>query len=141
MSIKKLLFPSLLVCAVLALILRLFAKPASAKPVFDSGSYEEIDAYIEKQLNALNVPGASLAIVEGDQIVHVKGFGVSGPDGKTPTPQTPFSICSLTKSFTALAVMQLVEAGKIELDAPVQHYLPWFTLADPQAATQITVRH
>jgi CubicO group peptidase (beta-lactamase class C family) len=141
MSIKKLLFPSLLVCAVLALILRLFAKPASAKPVFDSGSYEEIDAYIEKQLNALNVPGASLAIVEGDQIVHVKGFGVSGPDGKTPTPQTPFSICSLTKSFTALAVMQLVEAGKIELDAPVQHYLPWFTLADPQAAAQITVRH
>ena len=141
MSIKKSLFPALLVCAVLALTLRLFARPASAQPVFDSGSYEEIDAYIEKQLDALNIPGASLAIIEGDQIVHVKGFGVSGPDGKGPTPQTPFMICSLTKSFTALAVMQLVEAGKIELDAPVQRYLPWFTLADPQATAQVTVRH
>ena len=141
MNIKRFLFSSLLVCAVLALTLRLFAKPASAKPVFDSSSYEEIDAYIEKQLDALNIPGASLAIIEGDQIVHVKGFGVSGPDGKAPTPQTPFVICSLTKSFTALAVMQLVEAGKIDLDAPVQRYLPWFTLADPQAAAQITVRH
>ena len=80
MNIKRFLFSSLLVCAVLALTLRLFAKPASARPVFDSGSYEEIDAYIEKQLDALNIPGASLAIVEGDQIVHVKGFGVSGPN-------------------------------------------------------------
>jgi len=131
----------LLVCGVLALTLRLIAKPASAKPVFDSSSYEEIDAYIEKQLDALNIPGASLAIIEGDQIVRVKGFGVSSPSGETPTPQTPFSICSLTKSFTALAVMQLVEADQIELDAPVQHYLSWFTLADPQAAAQITVRH
>lgn len=141
MNIKKILFRSLLVCTVLVLTLQLYAKPASAKPASNSASYEEIDAYVEEQLKALNIPGASLAIIEGDQIVHVKGFGVSGPDGKAPTPQTPFMICSLTKSFTALAVMQLVEAGKIELDAPVQHYLPWFTLADPQAAAQITVRH
>ncbi|MBN1219504.1 MAG: beta-lactamase family protein, partial [Anaerolineae bacterium] len=56
-------------------------------------------------------------------------------------PQTPFFIGSLTKSFTALAVMQLVEAGKIDLDAPVQHYLPWFRVANPQASAQITVRH
>jgi CubicO group peptidase (beta-lactamase class C family) len=140
-SIKKLLFPSLLVGTLLALTLRLVAKPAAAKPAPNSASYEEIDAYVEEQLKALNIPGASLAIVEGDQIVHMKGFGVSGPDGKAATPQTPFQICSLTKSFTALAVMQLVEAGKIELDAPVQRYLPWFTLADPQAAAQLTVRH
>ena len=141
MSIKKFLYPSLLVCSVLALTLQLYVRPVSAKPVFESGSYQEIDAYIEEQLTALNIPGASLAIIEGDQIVHVKGFGVSSPTGETPTPQTLFSICSLTKSVTALAVMQLVEAGKISLDAPVQRYLPWFTLADPQAAAQITVRH
>ena len=47
MSIKKLLFPSLLVCAVLALILRVFAKPASAKPVSNSAPYDAIDAYVE----------------------------------------------------------------------------------------------
>ncbi len=141
MSIRKFLFPSLLVGTLLALTLRVVARPAAAKPASNSVPYEEIDAYVEEQLKALNIPGASLAIVEGDQIAHMKGFGVSGPDGTAPTPQTPFQICSLTKSFTALAVMQLVEAGKIELDAPVQRYLPWFTLADPQAASQITVRH
>ena len=141
MNKKKSIFWLLLVGTMLVLTLQLFPKPALAKPASNSTPYEEIDAYIEEQLNALNIPGASLVIIEGDQIVHMKGFGVSGPAGEVPTPQTLFHICSLTKSMTALAVMQLVEAGKIELDAPVQRYLPWFTLADPQAAAQITVRH
>src|SRR5512140_3007889 len=104
-------------------------------------SYKVIDDYIEQQMRRLNIPGVSLAIVEGDQIVHLRGFGRARPSGEAPTPQTPFFIGSLTKSFTALAVMQLVEAGKIDLDAPVQHYLPWFRVADPEASGQITVRH
>ena len=53
----------------------------------------------------------------------------------------PFKIGSMSKSFTALAVMQLVEAGKIQLDAPVQQYLPEFRVADPEASKRITVRH
>lgn len=106
-----------------------------------SPAYAEIDACVERHMRRLHIPGASLAIVEGDKIVHQRGFGRARPRGETPTPQTPFFIGSLTKSFTALAVMQLVEAGKIELDAPVQRYLPWFRVADPQASAQITVRH
>jgi CubicO group peptidase (beta-lactamase class C family) len=141
MNIKKFLLPSLLVCAVLALILRAFAKPSLAKPVSDSKNYDAIDAYLEGQIHRLNLPGVSLAIVEGDQIVHLRGFGRARPGGEPPSPQTPFLIGSITKSFTALAVMQLVEAGKVELDAPVQRYLPWFRVADPQASAQITVRH
>jgi CubicO group peptidase (beta-lactamase class C family) len=146
MNIKKILFPSLLVCAVLALILRVLARPALAKPVsnsasYDEASYNEVDAYVEDQMHRLHMPGVSLAIVEGDKIVHLRGFGHARPNGEAPTPQTPFFICSLTKSLTALAVMQLVEAGKIELDAPVQRYLPWFRVADPQASAQMTVRH
>jgi CubicO group peptidase (beta-lactamase class C family) len=50
-------------------------------------------------------------------------------------------IGSVSKTFTALAVMQLVEAGKLELDAPVQRYLPWFRVADPDASARITVPH
>ena len=95
----------------------------------------------KRQMHRLNIPGVSLAIVEGDKIVHLRGFGQARPGGEAPSPQTPFFIGSLTKSFTALAVMQLVEAGKIELDAPVQRYLPWFRVADPQASAQMTVRH
>ncbi len=102
---------------------------------------DAIDAYVEAQMHRLHIPGASLAIIEGDQIVHQRGLGRARPGGETPTPQTPFFIGSLTKSITALAVMQLVEAGKIELDAPVQHYLPWFRVADPVASSQMTVRH
>ncbi len=108
---------------------------------FTLESFAEVDTYVEQQMRRLNIPGASLAIVEGDQIVHLRGFGRARPDGETPTPQTPFFIGSLTKSFTALAVMQLVEVGKIELDAPVQRYLPWFRVEDSQASAQMTVRH
>ena len=78
-----------------------------------------IDTYLEQQLHRLNIPGASLAIVENDRIVHLRGFGRARPCGETPFPETPFFIGSITKSFTALAIMQLAEAGKIDLDAPV----------------------
>ena len=141
MNVKNPLFSALLVGAVLALIHRAFAKPASTKPVANSASYDAIDDYIDGQMRRLHIPGASLAIVEGDKIVYLRGFGRARPGGETPTPQTPFFIGSLTKSFTALAIMQLVEAGKVELDTPVQRYLPWFRVADPRASAQITVRH
>lgn len=100
-----------------------------------------IDAYLASQMQELRIPGLALGIVQGDQIVHLKGFGVADPSGRAVTPQTPFILNSISKSFAALAVMQLVEAGKIELDAPVQRYLPWFQVADKMASTQITVRH
>ncbi len=141
MNKKRLLFGSLIVGAVLAVIHTLFAKTGSVKPVSRSRSQAAIDAYIEEQMHRLNIPGGSLAIVEGDRIVHLRGFGRARPGGEAPSPQTPFFIGSLTKSFTALAVMQLVEAGKVELDAPVQRYLRWFRVADPRASAQMTVRH
>jgi CubicO group peptidase (beta-lactamase class C family) len=114
---------------------------ASARLIRDSAPYDAVDAYIEQHMRRLNIPGIALAIVEGDQIVHLRGFGHACPGGAAPTPQTPFVLGSTTKSFTALAVMQLVEAGKIDLDAPVQRYLPWFRVADPQASAHMTVRH
>lgn len=106
-----------------------------------SDDFEEIDAHIERQMERLNVPGAALAIVEEGEISHLRGFGRARPGGEAPTSRTPFIIGSLTKSFTALAVMQLVEAGKVEPDAPVRRYLPWFRVAEPRASAEITVRH
>lgn len=101
---------------------------------------DRIDAYIGARMRAANIPGLALGIVKGNQILYLKGYGVAGPDGRAVTPQTPFILGSTSKSFTALAVMQLVEAGKISLDAPVTTYLPWFHTTDPVASSQITVR-
>ncbi|HET7269732.1 MAG TPA: serine hydrolase domain-containing protein [Rubrobacter sp.] len=131
---------------VLALALALFAdRPGRRNSAPDRTSqgdtFEEIDAHIERQMERLNIPGAALAVVEDDEIAHLRSFGETRPGGEAPTSHTPFIIGSLTKSFTALAVMQLVEEGKVELDAPVQRYLPWFRVADTQASAQITVRH
>jgi CubicO group peptidase (beta-lactamase class C family) len=102
---------------------------------------EAIDAYLRSEMESLNIPGLALGVVKGDQIVHLQGFGAADSMGRLVMPQTPFLIGSLTKSFTALAVMQLVDQGRIDLDAPLQRYLPWFQLADPEAAAAITVRH
>jgi CubicO group peptidase (beta-lactamase class C family) len=103
--------------------------------------FAAIDKFIEAEMQAQRIPGLALGIVQGDQIVHLKGFGIADPSGRAVTVQTPFIIGSLSKSFTALAIMQLVEEGKVELDAPVQRYLPWFRVADETASAQITVRH
>lgn len=92
-------------------------------------------------MGALDIPGLAIAIVRGGEIAHLRGYGAADESGRPVTPQTPFLAASLSKSVTALGVMQLVEAGKLELDAPVQDYLPWFQAADPAASGQITVRH
>jgi len=146
MNMRKLILKSMAVGGVLTLALALFAdrpgrRNSAPHRTSQNDTFEEIDAHIGRQMERLNIPGAALAIVEDEEIAHLRGFGRARPGGEEPTPQTPFLLGSLTKSFTALAVMQLVEAGKIELDAPVQRYLPWFRIADPQASAQTTVRH
>ncbi len=103
--------------------------------------FDRVETYILSQMRRLRIPGAAISIIQGSRIVHQNGLGVSRPHGSPPTPHTPFLIGSLTKSFTALAVMQLVEAGKVKLDAPVKKYLPWFRVADEEASSRITIRH
>jgi CubicO group peptidase (beta-lactamase class C family) len=125
----------------LALALPALSSPARAAQVRSNPDMAAIDRYVAAQLETLGVPGASLVIVRDDQIVHLQGFGRADHTGRAMTAQTPTMIGSLTKSFTAVAIMQLVEQGKVELDAPVRRYLPWFSVADPAAAAQITLRH
>lgn len=99
-----------------------------------------VDRYITARMRSDRIPGVALAVVEGDQMVYLKGYGYADPSGRPVTPRTPFQIGSITKPITAMAVMHLVEAGKVELDAPVQRYIPWFRVADPSASQRITVR-
>jgi CubicO group peptidase (beta-lactamase class C family) len=131
-----------LILIVMTCLIYLASSTVLASPAIATDpDFAAIDAFVEVQMRDQRLPGLALGIVKGDQIVHLKGFGIADPSGRAVTPQTPFIIGSLSKSFTALAVMQLVEEGKIELDTPVQHYLPWFRVADEVASAQITVRH
>lgn len=113
---------------------------ASSSPMSVT-DFAAIDSYVEAQMKDIGLPGVALGIVEGDQIVHLKGYGIADPTGRAVTPQTPFLVGSLAKPVTALAIMQLVEAGQVDLDAPVRDYLPYFRLADGQDSAAITVRH
>jgi CubicO group peptidase (beta-lactamase class C family) len=95
---------------------------------------DRIDAYVQERLAAWSVPGLSLAIVEDGRVSVTRGFGVANRERAVAmTPQTVVGLGSTTKSVTALAVLQLVEQGALDLDAPVTRYLPWFSMDDPRA--------
>ncbi len=130
---------SIILCPLLLTLL--FLVPAAfAGETRTESDFDAVDAYIEGEMAEWNLPGVALAIVQEGEIVHMKGYGNAGPDGRPMTAQTPLFIASISKSFTALAIMQLVEAGQIDLDEPAQTYLPWFRVADEKASAQITVR-
>lgn len=99
-----------------------------------------LDAYLEEQVANSPLPGLAVVVTHGEDVVHLEGYGTAG-DGRAMTPHTALRIASLSKAFTAVAVLQLVEEGLLDLDAPVQRYLPGFTLADDSTAARITVRH
>ncbi|MEV0651153.1 serine hydrolase domain-containing protein [Phytomonospora sp. NPDC050363] len=100
---------------------------------------ESIAAYAEKAFDDSGLPALSLVVTKDDRVLYAHGYG-EGTDGAAVTALTPMRVASLSKSFTAMAVMKLVEAGKIRLDATVASQLPGFTMADPRFA-EITVRH
>ncbi|MEU0569079.1 serine hydrolase domain-containing protein [Nonomuraea sp. NPDC005983] len=97
-----------------------------------------IDAYLAEAMESTGLPGMSIVVTHKDKVVHAAGYGHDS-DGEPVTANTPMRVASLSKSFTAMAVMTLVDAGKIALDEPVARQLPEFRMADPRAA-QITVR-
>ena len=107
------------------------AIPAAAP----QGSIEE---FIDTELPGSGVPGVAYAVVTDGQISAVGTRGVARHGGDEPvTPHTPFLTGSVTKSVTALAVMQLVEAGRADLDATVETYLERFA---GRPAGPVTIR-
>lgn len=101
---------------------------------------DEVATSFAGQLDAAAIPGGAVVTVTTEGGVVARGLGTTG-DGEPVTAATPFVIGSTTKSFTALAVMQLVEAGEVDLDAPVVRYVPHFSLAHGEPVEDITVRH
>ncbi|MFD6991829.1 serine hydrolase domain-containing protein [Streptomyces sp. NPDC059943] len=111
------------------------AEPAPAPATLTPAA---IDRFVNSYLTETGLPGAVVAVTRGGKVVHTGGYGRTA-GGTAMTGRTPVPVASLSKSMTALAVMQLVEEGKVGLDRPVHGYLPEFTMADERAA-RITVR-
>jgi len=139
-SIRRLVKP-VAVIAILAFICVQALIPSSGgeRPA-GSASMADVDAWFDQQMRDAGIPGAAMVVVGGGQIVDTHTFGAADDHGSPITPSTPFMIGSLTKSITALAVMQLVRDGRLSLDAPVVDVMPDFATADPSATRSITIR-
>ena len=89
---------------------------------------------------AQRLPGLAVGVLIDSQVVYRAGFGSTRMSGGQPiTPSTLFHMASITKPFVATAVVQLSNAGKVDLDAPVTRYVPYFRMKDSRASA-ITVR-
>ena len=137
---KKILkFVSIL--AALAILLSAWTIPVAAGAVSSSEfDAQALDAYIAGQMFKHGIKGISVAVTSKTEIIYLKGYGTAG-DNCPMTPQTPMYIGSQSKSFTGLAIAQLIEQGKIDPNEPVQTYIPWFKVADEETSKKITVNH
>jgi CubicO group peptidase (beta-lactamase class C family) len=101
----------------------------------------DLDRWVERAMRTFEVPGIGLTIVKDDAVVVAKGYGVRKLGEPAPVDShTLFGIASNTKAFTATALGLLVEEKKIEWDAPVTRFLPWFSLWDPYVTRELTIR-
>jgi len=105
----------------------------------------EIGEWVQRRLPELlaegQVPGAAVAVLAGDEVVDAAAGVLSTATGVEATTDSVFQVGSITKLWTTTLIMQLVDAGRLELDAPVRRYLPDFRTADSDAAAAVTVRH
>lgn len=99
---------------------------------------EIIDQIIETEMRAMQIPGLAVAIVSGSEPIYLKGFGKINDAGDEVTEKTAFIIGSSSKSFTAMAIMQMAEAGALNIDDPVLKYLPEFKAV--KNADEVTIR-
>lgn len=118
-------------------ILYLCAAAAPAQNV-DSKS---VDRIVAATMKAWQVPGLAVAIVKGDRVVHLKGYGTKEAGGTDPvTADTLFQIASTSKAFTTTAISMLAEEKKLSWDDPVRKHLEYFRLEDPCASQLATLR-
>jgi D-alanyl-D-alanine carboxypeptidase len=132
--------PSLVRCVAVGALLGILALPLHAETPADEpvranvasdpdvlGAERLFSAWMEGQIAYRGLPGIAVGVVSDQQLVWARGFGYADVKAKLPmTPATKFRIASNSKLFTAIAIMQLREQGKLRLDDPVVQYLPWF---------------
>ena len=124
-----------------ALLILLAAAGLQAKEPPPNHGLADIDQVIEQELKTFQVPGVSVAVVVGDEVVLAKGYGWRDVDKKLAmTAETQMPIASITKQFTVAGLATLVRQGKLEWDKPVREYLPDFRLHNEYATANATAR-
>ncbi len=134
----KKIFP--LSAIIVILIFFMFSPVPASANLKSPIDYSQLDSVITAQMQKHGLPGVALAVFEEGKITYLKGYGTAG-NGQPMTAQTQMFIGSQSKSFTALAIAQLAERGMVDLNAPVQNYIPWFRVADENASREITINH
>lgn len=100
-----------------------------------------IETWIDSQLDYTDIPGMSVAIVHDQELVWSRGLGFADVDKKVPaSPDSIYSICSISKLFTSIGIMQLRDEGKLRLDDPIGKHLSWFNIKDKYPdAPEVTI--
>jgi serine beta-lactamase-like protein LACTB len=136
-------FPSSVFAALVAhftLVVSIQAQPTIPPTKKYQAVVEHLTPFIEREVREKKLPALSIALVEDQRIVWARGFGFANPAAKVPaTAETVYRVGSVSKLFTDLAVMQLVERGVLDLDAPLTKYLPDFKPSNP-FSTPLTLR-
>lgn len=132
-----------LTCLGLALLLILQTTRSLAAAELSDDIRSQVDVKIEALMQQRRVPGLSAAIVVDGQIVYEHGYGLADIENEVPaTPQSIYRLASISKMFTATAAMQLVEAGKLDLAAPIQKYVPGFPRKEQGEVTaELLLKH
>ena len=125
--------------AALSLALALYAAGWAVAPLAaQRPSYEGLLDYMEQIRNDNDLPGLSVAVAVDGEIVFSEGVGYAELDNRTPAAgRTVHNVGSVSKVLAVVGLMQLVEQGRVDLDATIQTYMPWY----PERAHPITVRH
>jgi CubicO group peptidase (beta-lactamase class C family) len=102
---------------------------------------DAVERFVERNWSRLGLPGVAVGVATADSVVLALGYGTGTTDGGPITAGTPFHIGSVTKTFTAAVTAYLAREGALDLDDPVEAYLPDFTLRPPFTPGSIRIRH
>ncbi len=114
---------------------------AGARPMDSSKVSGEIDQMLSEAFHS-DAPGAAVLVLDNGKVILRKGYGVADMElGVAVDPGQVFRICSITKQFTAVAVLQLVEAGKVRLEDEIGKYVPEYSTGGAHVTVEELLRH
>jgi len=121
------------VCSTITLlsvaVLAFAQSPAPDRSAQLQAAYARLDAYIAREMRDRNMPGLSLSLTDRSGLLRSSTYGFADTKLRTPvSPETEFEIGSISKSFTVISLLQLMEQGKFDPQQPITKYLPWFSI-------------